>query len=418
MLSLFQELKWRNLIKNCSDEENLEKVLNNEKINFYCGFDPTANSLTLGHLVQINTILLFSKNGHFPFILIGSGTGLIGDPKETKERMLISEEKIFKNSSSIKKQFQKIFFDQKIKFLDNYDWISKINFINFFRFYGKLFNVNYMISKDIVAQRLKKGISYTEFSYMILQSLDFYQLYQNFNIRLQFGGSDQWGNITSGLELIRKINFKKRYQKPFGFSIPLLLDEKGIKFGKSEKNTLWLNKDLTNSYKIYQYLLNINDDNVINYLKKLTLLVYEKIVFLEKETKINPKKRLAQKKLAKLVVSFLYGENEFKKCFKINQILFYQNIKSLSLENFMFLSQNLDCIKVNKKSILLVDALVQTKLAESKNEARRFIIANSIKVLDNYINEANFYLDLEKAFYNKYFLLIKKNKFHALVIFE
>ncbi|WBL31433.1 tyrosine--tRNA ligase [Candidatus Phytoplasma sacchari] len=418
MLSLFQELKWRNLIKDCSDEKKMEELLISEKINFYCGFDPTANSLTLGHLIQINAIFLFLKHHHCPFVLIGGGTGLIGDPKETKERLLLSQEEIFNNSLSIKKQLKKIFSNTKIKFIDNYIWISKMDFIYFFRFYGKLFNVNYMISKEIVSKRLKTGISYTEFSYMILQALDFYKLYKDFDVILQFGGSDQWGNITSGLELIRKMEFSKNNKKkPLGFSIPLLLDNKGVKFGKSEGNALWLDNKLSSSYQIYQYLLNIDDNNVIDYLKKMTLLDYETINFLEQKTKSNPKERIAQKRLAESIVIFLHGNKELQKCIRINNILFNKNLKKWSLTDLIFLSKKLNFVKTNK-NISLVDVLVQTKLALSKNEARRFILANSIKIFGNYIKKVDFVLEQKKALYNKYFVITKKNKINVLVIFD
>ncbi|KAB8121747.1 tyrosine--tRNA ligase ['Cynodon dactylon' phytoplasma] len=417
MLSLFEELKWRGLIKDCSDESRLEKVLDNEKINFYCGFDPTANSLTLGHLVQINTILLFYKNYHFPFILIGSGTGLIGDPKESKERFLLSKEEIFYNSNSIRSQLENIFLNKKIKLVDNYNWISQIDFISFFRKYGKLFNINYMISKEIVAKRLKKGISYTEFSYMLFQALDFYHLYKEFNVILQFGGSDQWGNITSGLELIRKMSLTKKNNKPLGFSIPLLLDTKGVKFGKSEKNTIWLDKKKSNSYEIYQYLLNISDNDVIDLLKKITLLTPDRIIFLEEETKKNPRQRAAQKELAKFVVMFLHGYEELEKCIKINNILFNKDLKKWDLDDFIFLSKHLDFYKT-KENILLVDALVYAKFAISKNEARRLILSNSIKVMGNSITKVDFILESQKAFDNKYVLLTKKNKINFLIIFD
>ncbi|WCA22488.1 tyrosine--tRNA ligase [Candidatus Phytoplasma oryzae] len=419
MLTLFQELKWRNLIKDCSDEKKLEELLNSEKINFYCGFDPTADSLTIGHLIQINTILLFLKHNHFPFILIGNGTALIGDPKEKEERTLISQEEIFKNSKCIQKQLMNVLFNQKFQFVDNYNWISKMDFISFFRFYGKLFNVNYMISKEIVSKRLKNGISYTEFSYMLLQALDFYKLYKDFNVILQFGGSDQWGNITSGLELIRKINFsiENSQKKPFGFSIPLILDDKGVKIGKSEKNSLWLDRKLSSPYQMHQYFINVKDANVIDYLKKMTLLKPENIIFLEKETKKNPKKRLAQKELANAIVAFVHGEKELKKCLEINKILFIKNIKQLNLEDFVFLAQNINFLKTNK-SVLIIDVLVKTGLAISNNDAKRLIYSKTIKIMGDFVPEINFILKSQNALYGKYFLLTKKNKIHVLVIFE
>ncbi|CCP88392.1 tyrosyl-tRNA synthetase, partial CDS, partial [Candidatus Phytoplasma solani] len=207
-MSFYEELKWRNLIKDCNNEEELKQLLDHGKIKFYCGFDPTADSLTVGHLVQITMILLLQQQGHLPVILVGGATGLIGDPKETEERKLLSLEKSLKNAQSIEKQFKAILSDQRIEFVNNYEWLSKLDVITFLRKYGKLFNLNYMLAKQTVAKRLSSGISFTEFTYMILQSLDYYYLYKNHGVQLQLGGSDQWGNITSGLELIRKLEVK------------------------------------------------------------------------------------------------------------------------------------------------------------------------------------------------------------------
>ncbi|MDV3167204.1 MAG: tyrosine--tRNA ligase [Vigna little leaf phytoplasma] len=419
-MSLFEELKWRNLIQDCSNKDKLRTLLETEQINFYCGFDPTAPSLTIGHLVQIITILLLYKKKHKPFILIGGGTGFIGDPKENAERTLLSSENILYNARQLKKQFQKLLSKKDIQFIDNYQWISKINLISFFRDYGKLFNVNYMLNKEKIAQRLNKGISYTEFSYMILQALDFYQLYKKYNIRLQIGGSDQWGNITSGLELIRKLDTISNQQKVIGMSIPLLLDHQGKKFGKSEKQTLWLDPNLTNPYELYQYFFNTKDQDVINYLKKLTLLEIEEIEKFEQEKKQNPKKRLAQKALANFIVSFLNSKSIAYECEQINHILFNKPMSQITENDFILLQKHLPLINIKKTSnpILLVDALKNTKLSNSKNEARYLINSKSIKVGGKLVEQVNYYLNIEDANFRKYLLLTKKNKFHALVYWE
>lgn len=418
---LFQELKWRNLIKDFSDEKQIERLLNQDKIRFYVGFDLTANSLTIGHLVQIITILLLQKKGHIPFILIGRATSLIGDPKETEERCLLNHEDIQKSLIEIKSQFIKIFSKNKVTFVDNYDWISKINLIDFLRDYGKHFNVNYMISKDKIAKRLDKGISYTEFSYMILQALDFYYLYKNHNIILQLGGSDQWGNITSGLELIRKkLNIKtnnKHEQKPLGMSLSLLLDSKGFKIGKSEKNSVWLDETLTTPYQIYQFFFNVDDRNVINYLKMLTLLEVEQILELENQVKICPHKRLAQQELAKQVVSFVHGQEKFEECYRVNNILFRSELNNIKKEDFILLKQHLATINVNEK-ISLVDALVQIQIADSKKQAKRLILSKVIKINNKSIQEIDYILTPDKCLFFKYILLTKKDKFHALIIFS
>ncbi|WP_225696034.1 tyrosine--tRNA ligase [Candidatus Phytoplasma sp. AldY-WA1] len=415
---LFQELKWRNLVKDLSNEKELEKLLNQGKINFYCGFDPTAISLTIGHLVQITIILLLQKKGHNPFILLGRATSLIGDPKEKEERKLLSLEDVDKNFVKIKKQLMKILPKDKVIFVDNYEWISKINLIDFLRDYGKYFNVNYMISKEKIAKRLDKGISYTEFSYIILQSLDFYFLYKKYDVNLQLGGSDQWGNITSGLELIRKKNLDKLSKKPFGMSSSLLLDNKGVKIGKSEKNAIWLDEKLTTPYQIYQFFLNVDDQNVINYLKMLTLLEVDKILELEKEVKLKPSYRLAQKELAKQIVSFVHGKEIFKECFEVNNILFFDKSKVLNENDFFLLKKYLVSIEVKEKKISLVNALLETKLADSKKKARTLIISKSIKIFNKSIDKVDYVLDFETSLCSKYILLTKKNKINALIIFK
>ncbi|KND62705.1 tyrosine--tRNA ligase [Candidatus Phytoplasma phoenicium] len=418
-MSLFKELKWRNLIKECNNEKKLETLLEQEMINFYCGFDPTAPSLTIGHLVQIITILLLSKNKHVPFILIGGATGLIGDPKEDAiERTLLSHDVILYNVNKLQQQFQKLLPQTNINFVNNYEWISQLNLINFFRDYGKLFNVNYMIRKDKVAKRLeKKGISYTEFSYMIFQALDFYQLYKKYNVKLQFGGSDQWGNITSGLELISKIEKISTKNEVIGMSIPLLLDRQGNKFGKSEKQTLWLDPQLTRPYEMYQYLFNTSDIDVINYLKSLTLLEIEKIKFLQKEQQRQSQAREAQKALADFVIVFLYGATILQECQQVNTILFHKKPSQMTPEDFFLLTKHLHSICISQP-ICITDALKNTKLATSKNEARRLITAQSIKIGTKKINQIDFCLTPEQAFFQQYILLTKKNKIHALLCFQ
>ncbi|WP_341266344.1 tyrosine--tRNA ligase [Candidatus Phytoplasma fraxini] len=413
---LFQELKWRNLFQNSNDDKQLEQLLNQEQINFYWGFDVTADSLTIGHLVQMITILLLQKKGHKPFILIGRATSLIGDPKEKTERKLLSLEEIENNLFKIKKQLIKLLTEHKITFIDNFDWISKIDLIAFLRDYGKYFNVSYMISKEKIAQRLNKGISYTEFSYMILQALDFYLLYKKHNIILQIGGSDQWGNMTAGLELIRKKKKNEFQQKPFALSTSLLLDDKGVKIGKSEKNAIWLDEKLTNPYQIYQFCFNVNDDKVINYLKMLTLLEIDKILELEKQVQVSPNSRLAQRELAKQVVSFVHGEKIFQECCQVNNILFLNKQKEINEKEFVLLRKYLFSIEI-KEPISIVDALVQTKLIDSRKKAKSIINSSKIKIFQKTIKTLDFIVMPEIALCNnKYILLTKKNKIHALIV--
>ncbi|QTX03167.1 tyrosyl-tRNA synthetase [Candidatus Phytoplasma luffae] len=415
---LFEELKWRYLIKDCSDQVQLEKTLNTKKINFYCGIDPTSTSLTVGHLVQIITALLLKKHGHTPFIVIGGTTCLIGDPKEKEERKLLKPSQIIENVNKIKKQLKKLLFNKGVVFVNNFDWLSKIDLITFLRTYGKNFNINYMLSKDIISKRLDKGISYTEFSYMILQAIDFHNLYCNYKVQMQFGGSDQWGNITSGLELIRKLEGKKTLdEKPLGMSTHLLLKRDGTKFGKSEQGTLWLDPKLTNPYQIYQYFINTEDEEVIRYLKSLTLLSPNEIIELEKDNKINPQNKLAQKKLAEEIVIFLHGEKELKKCLEVNKVLFGNQNKPIKETIYILLEKILFSHRA-KEDIKLIDALVKTKLASSKTEARQLISVGSIQIFNKKVTEINFVLKQKEAVYERYFLLKKSKKHNALIVFE
>ncbi|MGL9688153.1 MAG: tyrosine--tRNA ligase [Candidatus Phytoplasma sp. TWB_XP] len=413
-MSFYEELKWRNLIKDCSNETQVKELLDNNQVKFYCGFDPTSNSLTVGHLVQITMILLMQRQEHLPVILVGGATGLIGDPKETEERKLLSLENSLQNAKSIECQLKNILLNKKVEFVNNYQWISQIDIISFLRNYGKLFNINYMLSKHAVAKRLASGISFTEFSYMILQSLDFHHLYKNHKVRLQLGGSDQWGNITSGLELIRKLEKKS---DALGISTPLLLNSDGTKFGKSEKGVLWVNPSMTSPYEIYQYFLNVSDKEVINYLKMLTLIPKKEILELEKNTLENPQQRLAQKALTQSIITLIHSSDILQECIKTNQILF-SNAKKESFQekDFILLQKTLFCHST-KEDILLVDALVQTKLATSKSEAREFIKDNTIKLFNQEIKSLDFAITKKNTLFDKYVLLKKGKKNNALIVF-
>ncbi|OHE47681.1 MAG: tyrosine--tRNA ligase, partial [Tenericutes bacterium RIFOXYA12_FULL_35_10] len=319
-MKLYEELLWRGLIKDVSNEEKTKELLNDQKIKFYCGFDPTGESLTVGHLVQVVRMMLLEKYGHTPIVLIGGATGLIGDPRQTSERKLLTLEESLQNAEKIKVQLQHFLNPEKAIFVNNYDWIGKIDMISFLRDYGKHFSINYMIAKDTVQKRLDVGISYTEFSYMLIQAIDFLHLYRTLDCKLQFGGSDQWGNITTGLELIRKLEGENN--QAIGLSSPLLLKADGTKFGKSESGALWLDAELTSPYEIYQYFFNASDLDVVNYLKTLTLLDKEEIDQLVEELKEHPENRGAQKKLASEVVKLVHGEKALTQALKVTEALF------------------------------------------------------------------------------------------------
>ena len=276
-MTFFEELKWRGLIKDVSSPD-IEKKLNEESITFYWGTDPTADSLHLGHYSSLVTAKRLAKAGHHPILLVGGATGLIGDPRPTAEREIIDKEVLNRNLEGIKKQVDKI-FDGKAEIVNNYDWFKGYEFLDFLRDVGKYINVNYMLDKDIIRRRLESGITYAEFSYTLIQGYDFLRLFLDHNCVLQAEGSDQWGNITTGIDLIRKITGREAY----GFTMPLVLDKNGKKFGKSEGNALWLDKNKTSSYKLYQYLVNVDDSMVIDYLKIFTFLTKEEIDELERK---------------------------------------------------------------------------------------------------------------------------------------
>ena len=365
-MNLFEELEWRGLLKDISNVEVAKKLLNEGKTTFYCGFDPTGDSLTVGHLVQIIRILLLQKYGHRAIVLVGGATGLIGDPRQTSERKLLTLEESLKNAEALKNQLGKYidFTDESQAIMvNNYDWISKINVIEFLRDYGKNFNINYMLAKETISSRLETGISYTEFSYMILQSIDFLHLYKTYNCRIQFGGSDQWGNITSGLELIRKMVSDK--EDVLGLSSPLLMKTDGTKFGKSENGALWLDATKTSPYAIYQYFLNTSDSDVETYLKTLTLLSKDEIENLISKMREKPEERAAQKALGKEIVTFLHGEEEYNNAIRITDALFSGNIKNLTSKE---IEESLSDVLIGiiDSDINIIDLLVNTGITSSK----------------------------------------------------
>ena len=414
-MKLYEELLWRGLIKDVSNESDARKYLNDEKIKFYCGFDPTGESLTVGHLVQIVRMLLLQKYGHTPIVLIGGATGLIGDPRQTSERKLLTLDESLKNADKIKKQLSQFLDENQSIFVNNYDWIKDIDMISFLRDYGKHFSINYMIAKDTVQKRLEVGISYTEFSYMLIQAIDFLHLYRTLDCKLQFGGSDQWGNITTGLELIRKLEGDESHA--IGLSSPLLLKADGSKFGKSESGALWLDENLTSPYELYQYFLNASDQDVENYLKTLTLLskdeIEELLLSLEKE----PEKREAQKKLASEIVELVHGKLACQEALLVTEALFSGNFIDLSKQAFKMLEKTLDLdVLLEPKGIL--DLLVDTKLAQSKREARQFVQSGAITINDQKIEDIDYLVTSEHSLHDQYKVIRRGKKKYALVSFK
>ena len=383
-MTFFEELKWRGIIKDVSSPE-LENLLNNESLTFYLGTDPTADSLHIGHYASFVTAKRLMLHGHKPIILVGGATGLIGDPRPTAEREIISKETVEKNIIGLTKQV-KMLLDEKCEVVNNYEWTKDITFLDFLRDIGKYINVNYMLNKDIISRRLDTGITYAEFSYTLLQGYDFLHLYKNKNCVLQAAGSDQWGNITTGIELIRKILGKEAY----GFTMPLILDKQGKKFGKSEGNALWLDKEKTSPYKIYQYLINSDDTKVEEYLKVFTFLSKEEIESIMEEQNKAPELRLSQKTLAFEVVKDLHGVEEA------------QIARQTSIDIFSGkMNDEMPTKKVSSSEINILDLLVSTNLSPSKSEARRLVIQGGIKVNNEKVSDPNALIKIDNTIVSK-----------------
>src|SRR5690554_249969 len=411
-MDLFSKLQYRGMVKDVSDIQLAKKLLNEEKIKFYVGYDPTGSSLTVGHLVQIVRMLYLQKHGHTPVVLIGGGTGLIGDPRETSERSLLTLEQSLANAKKIETQIRKLIAGNVV-FINNYDWLSKIDLISFLRDYGKHFSVSYMLHKDTVQKRLETGISYTEFSYMILQSIDWLHLYQNHDVKIQFGGSDQWGNLTSGLELIRRVVGKN---DAVGLSSPLLLKSDGTKFGKSESGAIWLDENLTSPYEMYQYFLNSSDADIETYLKLLTLKEKEEIDSILNKHQEKPELRRAQKALAEDVVTLVHGKKALESALKVTDALFSGNFDDLSLEAYNMLARVLDVLKVTDQNF--IELIVQSKLASSNREAREFVLNGAISINGVKIEDIAYDTrQIPKAF-DRYSIIRRGKKKYALLVFK
>ena len=408
-MNCFEDLEYRGLIKDISSPE-LKDKLNNEKLTFYIGTDPTADSMHIGHFSSFLIATRLAKYGHKPILLVGGATGLIGDPKPSVERQMITREQVQHNVEGLTKQAKEIF---GFEVVNNYDWIKNINTIDFLRDYGKYINVNYMLDKDIIARRLESGITFCEFAYTILQGLDFLHLYHEKGCTLEVAGSDQWGNITTGIELARK----KDDVELFGLTMPLVLDANGVKFGKTEGNALWLDKNKTSSYELFQYLINSDDNCVIDYLKKLTFLTKEEIEDIEAKHKEQPELRLAQKTLAKEVITFLHGEEEYNKALRISEALFSGNIKELSLDEIEDGFKDVPNFELVEE-LSLIDLLVNNNIASSRREAREFISAGSISINgDKYMDE-NEVITRDKAIENKVLVIRRGKKKYFMGLFK
>ncbi|AKP79802.1 MULTISPECIES: tyrosine--tRNA ligase [Priestia] len=379
-MDILQDLEFRGLINQQTDEKGLNELLSKESVRLYCGFDPTADSLHIGHMLPVLILRRFQQAGHQPIALVGGGTGLIGDPSGKKaERTLNEKETVAMFSERIKGQLSRFLdFEEgenAAVIANNYDWIGTLDVITFLRDIGKNFGINYMMAKDSVQSRIESGISFTEFSYMILQSYDFLNLYQTYNCKLQIGGSDQWGNITAGLELIRK---SEEDAKAFGLTVPLVTKADGTKFGKTEGGAIWLDAEKTSPYEFYQFWINTDDRDVIKYLKYFTFLSHEEINELAASAKEAPEKREAQKALAAAMTTLVHGEEALEQAIRISQALFNGSISELTAEEIKQGFKDVPSYTHTGEDIGLIDLLVESKISPSKRQAREDISNGAI----------------------------------------
>ncbi|PCF84169.1 tyrosine--tRNA ligase [Staphylococcus delphini] len=408
--ALLEELSWRGLVYQQTDEEGIEALLNKEEVKIYCGADPTADSLHIGHLLPYLTLRRFQEAGHRPIVLVGGGTGMIGDPSgKSEERVLQTEAQVDKNVRGIQKQMEQL-FDFNVEngpiLVNNYDWLSQISLIEFLRDYGKHVGVNYMLGKDSIQTRLETGISYTEFTYTILQAIDFGHLNRVHDCKIQIGGSDQWGNITSGIELMRRMY---GVTDAYGFTIPLVTKADGKKFGKSESGTVWLDPEKTSPYEFYQFWINTNDDDVIKFLKYFTFLSKADIEALEKSVAEEPHLRKAQTTLAEEVTRFIHGEDALAEAQRISQALFKGDLKSLSAEEIKAGFKDVPQVTLSNETTNLVDALVETKISSSKRQAREDITNGAIYINGERQQDLEYTLSSDDR-YDDTFTIIRRGK--------
>lgn len=414
--ALLEDLKWRGLIYQQTDEEGIEELLNKEQVSLYCGADPTADSLHIGHLLPFLTLRRFQQHGHRPIVLIGGGTGMIGDPSgKSEERVLQTEEQVEDNVQGINAQMHKFFefgTEKGAVLVNNKDWLGQISLISFLRDYGKHVGVNYMLAKDSIQSRLENGISYTEFTYTILQAIDFGHLNQNLNCKIQVGGSDQWGNITSGIELMRRMYGQT---EAYGLTIPLVTKSDGKKFGKSESGAVWLDADKTSPYEFYQFWINQSDDDVIKFLKYFTFLNKEEIERLEASRDEQPHLREAQKALAENVTKLIHGQDALDDAIRISQALFSGDLKSLSAKELKEGFKDVPQVELSADNTNIVEALVETGISSSKRQAREDVNNGAIYINGERQQDVNYNLSSEDKIENAFTIIRRGKKKYFMV---
>lgn len=409
-MNLIQDLQYRELIYALTDEA-LETTLDEQSITFYLGADPTGDSLHVGHLLAYTVAKRLASYGHQPILLIGGGTGLIGDPSgRNTERQLLSIEQTLGNAEKIEAQVKRILPGAKV--VNNYDWIKNIDLVSFLRDYGKHFNINNMLAKDSVKSRLEQGISFTEFSYQIIQSIDFLELYKKENCTLQIGGQDQWGNITAGLELIRKS--LDSTHKAYGLVLPLITKKDGSKFGKTADGAVWLDSEKTSPYAFYQYWINLDDDEAITRLKQFTEYEKPDIEEIAEKMAQTPHLRHAQKALAAYLTELIHGKDALNQAKRITEALFHGDVSDLSATEIEMGFEGVPVYET-PEPIGIVEALLASSLAGSKREARTFIKQNAVAVNGEKIDDAQMMLDKQDALDNTYTVLKRGKKRYALI---
>ncbi|MEE6449496.1 tyrosine--tRNA ligase [Gottfriedia acidiceleris] len=418
MENILQDLEFRGLINQMTDEEGLQKILSEESVSLYCGFDPTGDSLHIGHLLPVLMLKRFQVAGHKPIGLVGGATGMIGDPSGKKaERTLNTADTVKMFSERIRTQllpFLNFEGENAAKVVNNFDWTGELDVITFLRDIGKNFGLNYMLAKDSVASRLEAGISFTEFSYMILQSYDFLKLYQDHNCKLQIGGSDQWGNITAGMELIRKT---EEDSKAFGLTVPLVTKADGSKFGKTEGGAVWLDPEKTTPYEFYQFWINTDDRDVVKYLKYFTFLTKEEILELEKQFNEAPEQRIAQKALAAEVTKLVHGEAALDQAIKITEALFSGSVKELTAAEIKQGFKDVPSFNLSEAEKGLVDLLVEAKISPSKRQAREDVQNGAVYVNGDRIQDVATVLTKQDAIEEQFIIIRRgKKKYHLVTL--
>ena len=417
--ALLEELQWRGLIYQQTDEQGIEDLLNKEQVTLYCGADPTADSLHIGHLLPFMTLRRFQEHGHRPIVLIGGGTGMIGDPSgKSEERVLQTKDQVAKNVEGLSAQMHKLFefgTDKGAVLVNNRDWLSQISLISFLRDYGKHVGVNYMLGKDSIQSRLENGISYTEFTYTILQAIDFGHLNRELNCKIQVGGSDQWGNITSGIELMRRMYGQT---EAYGLTIPLVTKSDGKKFGKSESGAVWLDAEKTTPYEFYQFWINQSDEDVIKFLKYFTFLSKEDINRLEQSRDEAPHLREAQKALAENVTEFIHGKEALDDAIRISEALFKGDLKSLSIKDIKAGFKEVPQVEVSKATTNIIDVLIESGIASSKRQAREDVNNGAIYINGEREQSVDYNLTDEDKFDNEFTIIRRGKKKYFMVNYK